>query len=395
VSRLTVHHDGCEREGNPEEAFMSAITARLLVTVAALAVAVPVAAAPAAGTTRHDGRLRSALDEIVAAGSPGANLLDRHQGRTTRLASGYADVATSAKMRPTDRFRAASQMKSFTAAVVLQLVQEHRLRLDDPVDPLLPGVIPHGYGRGVTVRHLLQNNSGLFNFNDDPRVLAPYLAGDLGHVWTPQQLLDIAFEHAPSFPPGTRFEYSDTNFFLAAYVVKAVTGHSFDHELRARILRPLRLRGTDLPTTPEIWGRHAHGYFTLPGSPVDTDVTYIYPYAWAAGGLTTTADDSATFFRALMGGRLLRRDLMREMTTTIAVDDSDLPSRSGLGVQRFTPCGVAWGHSGNVAGYLVYTWISPDTRDETVLMINKDPQSLSAAANDKYIELLHRAFCQR
>lgn len=368
---------------------MSAVATRILSTATALAVALTL------GAAGQDHRLQSALDDLVAAGVPGAILLDRHHGHTTRLTSGYADVVAGARMRPGDRFRAASQMKSYTATVVLQLVQEHRLRLDDPVDRLLPGVIPHGYGRGVTVRHLLQNNSGLFNFNDDPRVLAPYLAGDLGHVWTPAQLLDIAFEHAPLFPPGTRFNYSDTNFFLAAYVVEAVTGHSFDHELRARILRPLGLRGTELPTTPEISGRHAHGYFTFPGAATDTDVTELYPFSWAAGGLTSTAGDSAAFYRALFGGRLLRPALMRELTTTIAVDESDLPSRSGLGVQLWTPCGEAWGHSGDVAGYLVYTWISPDTRNETVLMVNKDSGSQPAAANAAFYDLLDRAFCGR
>jgi D-alanyl-D-alanine carboxypeptidase len=377
---------------------MTSLAARTLIAVTALAVALPVGATAAAGSAPQPGRrqqLQTALDGLVVAGSPGAILIDRHGTRTIRLASGFADVVAAQRMRVTDRFRAASQMKSFTAAVVLQLVQEHRIGLDDPVDGLIPGVIPHGYGAGVTVRHLLQNNSGLFNFNDDPRVLAPYLTGDLGHVWTPQQLLDIAFEHEPLFAPGARFNYSDTNFFLAAYIVEAVTGHTFDRELRARILRPLGLRGTDLPTTPEIRGRHAHGYLVFGDPPADTDLTYLFPWSWAAGGLTTTADDSATFFRALFGGRLLRPAAMREMVKTIAVDASDLPSRSGLGVQRWTPCGVAWGHSGNVGGYLVYTWISPDTRHETVLMINEDPQSVGAAALTAYYALLDRSFCGR
>jgi D-alanyl-D-alanine carboxypeptidase len=65
-------------------------------------------------------------------------------------------------------------------------------------------------------------------------------------------LLDIAFEHPPLFPPGDRFSYSDSNFFLGAYIVEAVTGRSFDHELRTGIIRPLGLRGTDLLTTADI-----------------------------------------------------------------------------------------------------------------------------------------------
>jgi hypothetical protein len=64
-------------------------------------------------------------------------------------------------------------------------------------------------------------------------------------------------------------------------------------------------------------------------------------------------------------------------------------------VQRWTPCGVAWGHSGNTPGYLVYTRISPDTRHETVLMINEDPRSVGSAAMTAYSELLDHAFCHR
>jgi D-alanyl-D-alanine carboxypeptidase len=372
---------------------------RLLLTAsAALAVTLSAGAANAALSTpagHTDRALQAALDGLVAAGAPGAILYDRHGGRTVRLASGVADMGEGRPMRVTDRFRAGSQMKSFTATVVLQLVQEDRLGLDDMVDDLLPGVIPHGYGAGVTVRHLLLHNSGLFDFGDDPRLLAPYLAGDLGYVWTPQALLNLAFEHEPLFPPGTRFSYSDTGYFLAAYIVEAVTGHTFDQELRERILRPLGLRDTSLPTGPEIAGRHAHGYIVLGDPPADLDITGIYPYSWTAGAITSTVDDSARFYRALFSGRLLSPPLMREMKKTIEVTGADLPSRSGLGVQRWTPCGVAWGHSGNTPGYLVYTWISPDSQHETVLMLNEDPLSLEPAAGAAFLGLLNQAFCSR
>jgi D-alanyl-D-alanine carboxypeptidase len=362
--------------------------------LAALTVLAAVVLTP--GTAAADRTpLRTALDQLVELGAPGAILLDRHGSRTTRLASGHADPAEGRRMLTTDRFRGASQMKSFTGVVVLQLVQERRFRLDDRVEALIPGVIPHGYGAGVTVRHLLRHDSGLFDFDADPRVLAPYQGGDLGHVWTPRALLDIAFEHPPLFPPGTRFSYSNTGYVLLALIVEAVTGNAFGDELRRRVLRPLDLRGTDLPTTTAIAGRHAHGYTVIGDPPADFDVTYLYPYSWAAGGITTTVDDSARFYRALFEGRLLSPALMRELKTTIEVIGSDLPSRTGLGVQRYTPCGVAWGHSGDTAGYLVYTWISPDTRHETVLTINKDARSMGPQAMAAFEALLIRAFCGR
>jgi hypothetical protein len=88
-------------------------------------------------------------------------------------------------------------------------------------------------------------------------------------------------------------------------------------------------------------------------------------------------------------GRTLR------LASGYAVTDSDLPSGSGLGVQRWRPCGVAWGHSGNSPGYLVYTWISTNTRHETVLLVNEDPKSLEPAAVKAYFDLLNRSFCDR
>src|SRR3712207_1732440 len=128
--------------------------------------------------------------------------------------------------------------------------------------------------------------------------------------------------------------------------------------------------------------------------PADTDLTYLYPFSWAAGGLTTTAGDSARFYRALMGGRLLGPAMMRELRTTVEVADSDLPSRAGLGVQVWQrPCGAAWGKSGNAPGYLVYTWISPDTRHGTVLMINEDPRTVGTPALAAFHDLLDRSFC--
>lgn len=371
---------------------------RILIAVtAALAVVVPVAA-PAAATSgapaRRERELHQALDGLVAAGAHGAILLDRHNGHTIRLASGLAELVPARAMRVTDRFRAASQMKSLTATMVLQLVQERRLGLDAPVDDLLPGVIPHGWGAGITVRHLLQHSSGLFDFGDDERLLAPYLAGDLGHVWTPQQLLHMAFEHEPLFPPGDHYSYSDTGYFLLAFIVEAVTGRTFGRELRERIIRPLGLHGTSLPRTTGIAGSHAHGYMTFGDPPADTDLTYMYPFSWAAGGLTTTADDSARFYRALMGGRLLSPAMMRELKRTIEAIGSDLPSRAGLGVQVWNrPCGPAWGKSGNVGGYLVYTWISPNTRHETVLMINEEPRTVGTPALRAYDALLDHSFC--
>jgi D-alanyl-D-alanine carboxypeptidase len=153
--------------------------ATLLVGVAALVLAV----APLAGSTgvRPEPALQGKVNGLVAAGAPGAILLVREGQDADRFTAGLAEISTSQPIRAGDRYRIASLAKSYTAAVVLQLVAERKLRLRDTVERWLPGLVPNG--ENITIRHLLNHTSGIFNYENDPRVNAPYLAGNLGHYW--------------------------------------------------------------------------------------------------------------------------------------------------------------------------------------------------------------------
>jgi D-alanyl-D-alanine carboxypeptidase len=318
----------------------------------ALSVAVPsgaLAASSSGGSGRP--RLQKELQRLVSAGSPGAIPLVRVGVRELRLASGYGDVAQRTAMRSGDRFRIASLTKSYVATVLLQLVGERKLALDDSVDRRLPGVVPNG--AHITIRQLLNHTSGLFDYENDARVLAPYFSGDFGYRWTPRQLVDIAVAYPPLFAPGQRYSYSNTNYMIIGLIIEKVTGRSLGVELTRRIFRPLELRSTSFPTTARINGPHAHGYYVL-GQPPAADVTGLTPFPWAAGAIVSTAPDVATFYRALLSGRLLRPRLLREMEKTIPEGSQvDIPGqRAGLGLQRFpTACGAAWGTTGR----------SPDT----------------------------------
>ena len=114
-------------------------------------------------------------------------VLVRDGSQTVRLARGSARLEPQRRMRVSDRFRIASLTKTYTATVVVQLAGEGKLALDDPVERWLPGVVPNG--AAITLRMLLNHHSGLFDYFNDPQTTAPYLAGDFGHVWTPQQLV--------------------------------------------------------------------------------------------------------------------------------------------------------------------------------------------------------------
>src|SRR5262249_33437216 len=277
--------------------------------VVAAAVALPAAAADSADPPgSHAGKVRYALQSLVAGGAPGAIVLFREGGRTRRFAGGVSDLARRTPMRASDRFRIGSVTKAVVATVVLQLAGERKLALGDTVERWLPGLVPNA-GR-ITLRQLLNHTSGLFDYVQDPRLLRPYQAGNRGYVWTPRSLVALSAAHPPLFAPGARWSLSNTNYIVLGLVVEAVTGHPLAAELSRRIFAPLHLRGTSFEDRARIEGPHAHAYLTLgAGGPVDTS-SFSASWAWSAGAIVSTADDLARFYRALLGGLLLRPALL-------------------------------------------------------------------------------------
>ena len=211
-------------------------------------------------------------------------------------------------MRVADRYRIGGLTKSFTATVVLQLVREKKLALGDTVEHWLPGVISNG--DAISIRQLLNHTSGISDYVRDPAYLAPYLAGDLTHVFDPRAGVQIAADQGPLFAPGSQLSYSNTNYVLLAMIVEAATGNTIASELQARLFQPLGLRHTSFPTSPEIHGPHVHGYVFLDDGPFD--VTSWSPSgSGAAAAIVSNTDDVARFYRALLRGRLLPRALLR------------------------------------------------------------------------------------
>ncbi|MFL5928042.1 MAG: serine hydrolase domain-containing protein [Gaiellaceae bacterium] len=195
----------------------------LLLTVAAAA------SSPAAATSTVS--LKTDLDRLVEAGAPGAILYMRDGDKTTSITAGYGDLAHKTAIRANDHFKIASLTKTYTATLVLQLVQEGKLRVGDNVEQWLPNLVPNG--RHVTVHMLLNHTSGLADFDSDPRYLKPYLSGNLGYYWSTRQLIKLAIAHKPLFPPGktTHEAYSNTDYVLLGLIIEKITGRSLGTEM--------------------------------------------------------------------------------------------------------------------------------------------------------------------
>jgi D-alanyl-D-alanine carboxypeptidase len=374
---------------------LAGVALRRSTVVAALA-ALALPASAAASPQPDAGKLRRSVERFVATGVPGAVALERIGTRTVRVAAGRGRLAPATPARASDRFRVGSITKTFVATVVLQLVGEGKLRLGDTSEHWLPGAVPNG--QGVTVRQLLDHTSGLFDYTADPEVFAPYLSGDLGFAWTPQQLLAVAVRHPPGFPPGAHFEYDNTGYLLLGLIVQAVTGHALQDELRTRIFAPLKLRHTSFPLGQRIRGRHAHGYTPTDGNP-QFDITNLSAsWAWAAGAVVSTADDVAAFYRALLRGRLLSAPLLAQMKTTVPIG---APGESyGLGLWhtrsfsvpgRRLRCGRPWGHNGDLPGYHADAFVLG--RREVVFLATTSNEDYSRRGALAQFDVLRTALC--
>src|SRR3954466_1936801 len=356
--------------------------------VASLLAATPAATASAAPHRPDRAQLQHALDAVTGSGAPGAIVLVRDGRHSVRLTSGYEKLATRRPMHASDRFRVGSVTKTFVATVVLQLAGEGRLALEDTVERWLPGLVPGG--ADMTIRQLLNHTSGLGDYADDAFVRGIF--DDRDRVWAPSELLALGANHGPVFAPGAGLAYSSTGYIALGLIVQAATGHPLSTELRRRIFVPLRLRSTSLATTPRIAGGHAHGYTRYHGGRRPLDISDIgQSFAWAAGAIVSTTDDLARFYRALLDGRLLRRDLLATMRTTVPADEQ----RWGLGlIQTPHRCGSSWGHGGETLGYETHADSRPDGTRQAIVGINADQSVLGTRRAQMAISRLYElAYC--
>lgn len=214
-------------------------------------------------------------------------------------------------------FGIASITKTFTASIVLQLVEEGSLALDDEVAPLLPEVaIPDG----VTVEQLLSHTSGIAD------LLAPMrepMKADPGRIWTGPEVL--ARLGAPRFAPGTDYAYSNSNYVVLGLLIERITGHAFADELTGRLLEPLGLDAT--------------GILTTDGAPPLMTPSWASAFG-TSGFMYASVGDLLDWSDALYGGHVLRRASLARMLT-FGEDGY------GLGAQRIDVGALTgYGHSG-------------------------------------------------
>jgi D-alanyl-D-alanine carboxypeptidase len=288
-------------------------------------------------------------------------------------------------------FDIGSITKSFTAMILLQLQAEDKLSLDDTLGKWLP---QYPNWKEVTLRQLLNMTSSIPNYSEDPEV-DKIFREDPGHLWTNEELLKYAYPEKPlKINKENYYEYSNSNYILAALVVEKVTQDSFENQLKKRITNSSNnlnsayyLSGADgVATGKEIMSQRVHGYYYDEQSKKVVD-TIVNDLSWtgAAGAIVATTADVARWVQMLYHGTLIdsvkREKALAELEsvvstktgrpiTTVTPED---PSGFGLGVvyrydneakQRF------WYYEGSTLGFRVmYLW-SPCNDVTTVVALN-------------------------
>jgi CubicO group peptidase (beta-lactamase class C family) len=305
-----------------------------------LALALLLAAGSASAVDRAE--TSAVLKGLVADGEPGLALLVRRNGRTL-LEQGYGvrDLRTRKPIDPRTGFRLASVTKPMTAAAIVLLVRDGRLRYDDTLMQALPGF--PAYGGGITIRHLLTHTSGLPDYEQ----LMENAEKERGPIWSPErQIRDdevlslLGKETRGLFTPGTRWAYSNSGYVLLGLIAARAAGKPFGDVLSERIFAPLGMTRTlayekgrnEIPDRAYGHTKEAAGFRETDQS--STSATL------GDGGVYSCLEDLAKWDEALRTNALLSKPEMTVALTPVRLADGSEPRRPEG--QRPVAYGFGW-----------------------------------------------------
>ena len=257
---------------------------------------------------------------------------------------GYADLAKKRALTASDHFRIGSNTKTFVVSVILQLADEKKLSLDDPISRFPIGVkVPNA--QNITIRQLCDMRSGLFEAYDAPEF--EHLHYTPQTKFDPRTVIAWATGQKPYFPPGSAYHYSNTNYLILGLIIEAVTHDSVGNQIRKRLLLPYKLSQTSYPDSqamPEPW---AHGY-GLDNHRNWEEVSGTIPVSMmgAAGAMISDMADMKRWITLYVTGKTSSAATHRALMNCIWTGKGNLSFGLGLG------CSAGWyGYTGGLPGY--------------------------------------------
>jgi CubicO group peptidase (beta-lactamase class C family) len=324
---------------------------------------------------------KAVTDVLARSGAPSASIAIVKDGRLMYArAYGNARLEPPVAATPDMRYSIGSISKQFTAAAILLLAEEGKLTLDDKVVRWLPELTR---AQDVTIRQLLSMTSGYQDFWPQdyvmPTMLQPVTAEEIMAGWARKPL---------DFEPGTKWQYSNTNYVIAGLIVERVAGMPLLDFLRKRVFEPLRMTSvTDTdqaPLGPADPSRY-HRYALAAPRPAPKEGK---GWMFAAGELAMTARDLAAWDISMIDQTVLKPASYRELQTEVLLRNGS-GSRYGLGVSVTTVDGRRLiAHGGEVSGFTARNEVYPDERAAIVVLTNLDATDASTQIATKLAALL-------
>ncbi|MFD9796011.1 serine hydrolase domain-containing protein [Streptomyces sp. NPDC059070] len=375
----------------------------LAATVALVAgSAVAATGAQAQGNDPDLAGVRDGLQRVLDSGAPGAFAVIRDHGNpelNRTLTAGKANL-DGTPMNADWRFRVGSNSKMFTSVLVMRLVEQGRMDLDKPLRDYLPaGTVPDSWA--ITARQVMEHRAGVYDHTNDLLEQAGEETTDAfekrirNNVYDPKDLVAMSVKHGLQYTPGTKYSYSNTDFFLMGLAVEHLTGRPYADVLREQIFEPLKLRQTSFTVpTKAIAGAHVTGYLTNDdrSKPLLDSTEQTASWIWAAGGVVSTARDLDRFMTTVMAGSsggLVSDESLKQMTSVLPTPTAKVSY--GLGVREIAlTCGKVLGHGGIVQGYQTQTFTTRDGKRTVVLFANA---SNNGTVTQALTNTLEPAFC--
>jgi CubicO group peptidase (beta-lactamase class C family) len=321
--------------------------------------------------------LRGKVDEAVTkvlnqTGVPSASIAIVQKGEIVYThAYGKARLEPPVPAEAQMRYSIGSISKQFTAAAILLLEQQGKLSIDDPVSKYIPGLTR---GDEVTIRMLLSHTSGYQDYWPEDYLMPP-----MRKPTTAQYILDTWAKKPLDFDPGTKWQYSNTNFVIAGLIVEKVSGEPLMKFLQEHIFGPLDMKSVYNTDVAKLGDTDAEGYIRYALGPLRPAPKEGAGWMFAAGELAMPAHDLALWDISMMDRSLLAPESYRQMFTSVKLKDG---SDSGYGLGVFTTPRMghaALEHSGEVSGFVSENIVFPDDKSAIAVLTNQDASSAAGA----------------
>ncbi len=320
-------------------------------------------------TPRQTNRIDSIARAVLAeTGAPSASVAIVAGGRTAYAqAYGRARLDPATDARPDMRYAIGSISKQFTASAVLLLAEAGKLSLDDPVSRFLPTLTR---ASDVTIRELLSHTSGYQDYWPQDYVMPPML-----RPTTADAILDIWARKPLDFEPGTKWQYSNTNYVIAGRIVELASGMPLVRFLQDRIFAPLSMRAVANVDTSQLGETDAVGYLRHALGPPRAAPKEGRGWLYAAGELAMPATDLARWDVALIQRRIMAPASYDQLTTEVRLKNGT-DTHYALGLEIATVNGHRmWEHNGEVSGFTAENMVLPDDSMAVIVLTNLDGSS--------------------